>query len=239
VTKKKYFIHVFIVAVLLWIPSLSAQPATKDEAVNLSFTGVYRADAKTSIARKGQKTAPLEQYDSLAALLATLRKDSPLRSKYPILEPGHIKAPSTRFPEEQRNVRIKDCWLIAVNYEKSHLVKSKSGKMKRTGDNDFHLVVSSSPQFVNAQKMNMEVSGLPAIAGTEANKLRKVRRDFLSMCAKMPPAGRFIPFSSPIHARIEGSLFFDGQHNAAQIAPAYHLVTTWEIHPIYRITRLD
>jgi hypothetical protein len=87
--------------------------------------------------------------------------------------------------------------------------------------------------------MNMEVSGLPTIAGTEANKLRKVRRDFLSMCAKMPPAGKFARFSSPIHARIEGSLFFDGEHNAAQIAPAYHLKTTWEVHPIYRITRLD
>jgi hypothetical protein len=136
-------------------------------------------------------------------------------------------------------VRIKDCWLIAVNYEKSHLVKSKSGKMKRTGDNDFHLVVSSSPQFVNAQKMNMEVSGLPITAGPAVEKLRKVRRVFLSMCAKMPTAGTFFRFSSPVHARIEGSLFFDGQHNAAQIAPAYHLATTWEIHPIYRITRLD
>jgi hypothetical protein len=136
-------------------------------------------------------------------------------------------------------VRIKDCWLIAVNYEKSHLVKSKSGKMKRTGDNDFHLVVSSSPEFVNARKMNMEVSGLPTIAGPDVEKLRKVRRDFLSMCAMMPTAGTFFRFSSPVHARIEGSLFFDGQHTADKIAPAYHLKTTWEVHPIYKLTRLN
>jgi hypothetical protein len=237
--RKKYFIHVFIVAVVVCVPSLFAQPETKNEAVNLPFTGVYRADAKTSIARKGQKTTPLKQYDSLSALLATLPKDSALRSKHPILKPGHIKAPSTRFPEEQRNVRIKECWLIAVNYEKSHFIKGKNGKMKRTGDNDYHLVVSSAPQSVNARKMNMEVSGLPTIAGSDANKLRKVRSDFLSMCARMPPAGRFVRFSSPIHVRIEGSLFFDGEHTADQIAPAYHLTTTWEVHPIYKLTRLN
>src|SRR6266496_2121054 len=38
--------------------------------------------------------------------------------------------------------------------------------------------------------------------------------------------------------RIEGSLFFDGEHTADQIAPAYHLTTTWEVHPISKITRL-
>ncbi len=237
--RKKYFIHIFVVALVVCIPSLFAQPATKDEAVNLPFTGVYRAVAKTSIARKGQTTAPIEQYENLSALLATLRKDSVMRSNYPFLKPMHHSAPGTRVPEEQRNVRIKDCWLLAVNYEKSHFVKGKNGKMKRSGDNDFHLVVSRSPQSVNARKMNMEVSGLPTIAGSDADKLRKVRRDFLSMCAKMPPAGRFVRFSSPIHARIEGSLFFDGEHLSTQIAPAYHLNTTWEVHPIYKLTRLN
>ena len=235
--RKKYFIHIFIVAVAICVPSLFAQPATKDEAVNLPFTGVYRAAAKTSVARKGQTIAPLEQYDSLSALLATLPKDSVLRSKHPILKPGHINAPSSRFQEERRNVRIKDCWIIAVNYEKSHFVKGKNGKMRRSGDNDFHLVVSSLPQSANAKKMNMEVSGLPTMAGHDVEKLRKVRRDFLSM-AKMPTAGKFRVFSPPIHARIEGSLFFDGEHTADQIAPAYHLTTTWEVHPISKITRL-
>jgi hypothetical protein len=237
--RKKYFIHVFIVAVVVCVPSLFAQPETKDQAVNLPFTGVYRAAAKTSIARRAQKTAPMEQYENLSALLATLPNDSALRSKHPILKPGHIKAPSTRFPEEQRNVRIKDCWIIAVSYEKSHFVKGKNGKMTRSGDNDFHLVVSSSPQSASAKKINMEVSGLPTTASSDVSKLRKVRRDFLSMCATMPTAGKFRVFSPPIHARIEGSLFFDGQHTADKIAPAFHLKTTWEVHPIYKLTRLN
>src|SRR4029450_7504570 len=104
------------------------------------------------------------------------------------------------------------------NYEKSHLVKTKSGKMKRSGDNDFHLVVSSAPKSANGKKMNMEVSALPTIAGPDVEKLRKVRRDFLAM-VKMPTAGKFRVFSPPIHAKIEGSLFFDGEHKAEQIAP--------------------
>jgi hypothetical protein len=46
------------------------------------------------------------------------------------------------------------------------------------------------------------------------------------------------PFNPPIHASIEGSLFFDGERTADQIAPAYHLKTTWEVHAISKITRL-
>ena len=234
--RKNHLVHVFILAVVVCAPSLFAQPATKNEAINLPFTGVYRAAAKTSIARTDHTVAPITEYQNLPSLLATLPKDTAMRSKYPFLKPLHHNAPGTRVQEERRNVRIKDCWIIAVNYEKSHLVKTKSGKMKRSGDNDFHLVVSSLPQSVNAQKMNMEVSGLPT-AASDVDKLRKVRRDFLSM-AKMPTAGKFRTFSPPIHAKIEGSLFFDGEHTADQIAPAYHLTTTWEVHPISKITRL-
>ncbi len=154
-------------------------------------------------------------------------------------QPLHHSAPGTRVQEEQRNVRIKDCWILVVKYEKSIIHTDKNGKRKRTGDNDFHLVVSSSPQFPSGQRMNMEVAGLPPNGGPDVSKLRQVRRDFLLMCAKMPTAGKFRVFSPPIQARIEGSLFFDGEHTADQIAPAYHLTTTWEVHPISKITRLE
>jgi hypothetical protein len=85
----------------------------------------------------------------------------------------------------------------------------------------------------------MEVGGLPTVSGPDVEKLRKVRSDFLAMCTKIPPAGKFAPFSPPIHATIEGSLFFDGEHTADQIAPAYHLKSTWEVHPITKVTRLN
>jgi hypothetical protein len=107
--RQKYLIHIFVVAVLICVPSLFAQPTTKDEAVNLPFTGVYRASAKTSIARTDHTVAPISEYKNLPSLLATLPKDTAMRSKYPFLKPLHHKAPGTRVPEEQRNVRIKVC----------------------------------------------------------------------------------------------------------------------------------
>ncbi len=231
--------NTFVFAVVFCASSLFAQPPAKDDAVNLPFTGVYRAAAKTSIATKGQTTAPTEEYQNLPALLATLPKDSALRSKHPDLKPMHHNAPGTRFQEEQRNVRVKDCWILVVKYEKSQIKTDQNGKKKRTGDNDFHLVVGSSSNPKSGQRMNMEVGGLPTVAGADVEKLRKVRSDFLSMCSKTPPAGTFAPFSPPIHATIEGSLFFDGEHTADQIAPAYHLKSTWEVHPISKITRIN
>jgi hypothetical protein len=227
-----------IIAVIFCASSLFAQPSTKDDAVNLPFTGIYRAAAKTSIARKGQTTAPTEEYANLPALLATVPKDSALRAKYSFLKPMHHKAPGTRVQEEQRNVRVRECWILVVKYEKSKITIAKNGKKKRTGDNDFHLVIGSSPNPESGQRMNMEVGGLPTGSGPDLEKLRDSRSEFLSMCTKTPPAGTFARFNPPIHAMIEGSLFFDGEHTADQIAPAYHLKTTWEVHPILKITRL-
>lgn len=215
-----------------------AQPSATADAINLPFTGVYRAAAKTSIARTAQTTPLPEEYQNLPALLATVPKDSALRAKYPFLKPLHHSAPGIRVQEEQRNVRVKDCWILVVKYEKSQAKKAKNGKMKRTGDNDFHLIMSSSPKFPSGQRMNMEVAGLPTTAGPDVDKLRQARKDFLAMCSKTPAAGTFVRFSPPIHVMIEGSLFFDGEHTADQIAPAYHLKTTWEVHPISKIVRL-
>src|SRR5437764_402657 len=98
--------NTLIIAIVFCATSLFAQPPTKDDAINLPFTGVYRAAAKTSIASKGQMTAQTEEYQNLPALLATLPKDSALRSKHPDLKPMQHNAPGTRFPEEQRNVRV-------------------------------------------------------------------------------------------------------------------------------------
>lgn len=218
--------------------SAKAQPSAKEQAANLPFTGIYRAGAKTSIVRTASAVIPITEYQNLSGLLTTLPKDATMRSQHPALKPGNINAPSERFPEEQRNVRIKDCWILVVKYEKSKITKTTGGKTKRTGDNDFHLVISSTPQLNPGQRMNMEVAGLPPTASADTEQLRKARVDFLNMCLKIPPAGAFATFTPAIHVMIEGSLFFDGEHTADQIAPKYHLTTTWEIHPISKITRL-
>src|SRR5258705_10256724 len=114
-----------IIVIVFCASSVFAQPAAKDDAANLPFTGVYRRAAKTSIAAKGQTTVPTEEYQNLPALLATLPKDSALRAKYPFLKPMHHSAPGTRVQEEQRNVRVKDCWILVVKYEKSKITKTK------------------------------------------------------------------------------------------------------------------
>jgi hypothetical protein len=233
----KKIVHTFTLAILFCAAAL-ADAASKDEQINLPFTGVYRADAKTSIATSGKNVVPLTNYENLGALVASLPKDTVMRSRYTFLRPMHHNAPGVRVSEERRNVRIRDCWILAVKYEKSH-TRIKNGKKKRIGDNDFHLVVGSSPQSTVGQRMNMEVSGLPSTSGSDIATLRRVRRDFLSMCASTPPDGKFVKFAPPIHATIEGSLFFDGEHTADQIAPAYHLRTTWEVHPISKMRELN
>ena len=237
---KRYFISTLftLCAVAVYADAskpgaVAAQPAAQTAPdANLPFTGVYRAAAKTSLARSGAATT-ITEYPDLPSLLATLPKDTAMRVKYPALKPHKKAAPAQRVAEEQRNVRIKDCWILVVKYEKSKIQKGK-----RTGDNDFHLVIGSAPNRTAGQRMNMEVAGLPPNGGPDAAKLLQVRKTFLSMCAHTPPAQRFAPFSPPIHVTIEGSLFFDGEHTADQIAPAYHLTTTWEVHPITKMTRL-
>src|SRR5205807_1300327 len=140
----------------------------------------YRAGAKTSIARTGQTPAAVTEYNNLPDLLATLPTDTAMRAKHAMLKPGQHNAPSQRFAEEQRNVRVKDCWILAVKYEKSQIKTGPNGKTKRTGDNDFHLVIGSTPQITGGQRMNMEVAGLPPSGAPDIETLRKVRRDFLA-----------------------------------------------------------
>src|SRR5436190_277914 len=137
-------IAVIILLVFATGAATHAQPAANSSDINLPFTGVYRAGAKTSIARTGQTPAAVTEYDKLPDLLATLPTDTAMRAKHAMLKPGQHNAPSQRFAEEQRSVRVKDCWILAVKYEKSQIRTGANGKTKRTGDNDFHLVIGST-----------------------------------------------------------------------------------------------
>jgi hypothetical protein len=87
--KIKYLFPLFLCVV----GSLVAQTSSKEAVANLPFTGVYRAGAKTSIARSSLTVFPIVEYQNLPALLATLPKDSVVRSKHPALKQIQLFAP--------------------------------------------------------------------------------------------------------------------------------------------------
>ena len=203
--------------------------ATADSAVvNQVFAGHYRAPVKTSIAKT---SAGVKKHPSVISLLQSLPNDSAMRSKYPALRKGVKNWPPQREPEELINVRVNSCWICAVKYE--HGAK---------GDNDFHLILSNSPTPPFTTVMNVEVAALPK-TGPDVSRLKGVRATFLSFFLAIPPTSNFAKVSPPIHVRIEGSLYFDGDHNAGgqkDPGPSWAKPkTVWELHPIYKLTRLN
>src|SRR5947209_2944322 len=119
------------IATAFCVQSLPAvSPATE------SFAGKYRKIPKTTIARNGTKIVSVEEYKDLHSLLVTLAADTAIRNKYSGLRRGVKKNwPAKREPEENRNVRIKSCWVLSAKHEKRQLSK---GVWK--GDNDFHVI---------------------------------------------------------------------------------------------------
>jgi hypothetical protein len=229
--KIKNLILVSIIAAISAADLLFAQAAcaTADPTVvNQTFAGTYRAPVKTSIAKP---PAVLKECPDLSSLLQSLPKDSAMRSKYSALRKGVRNWPKQREPEELVNAKIDSCWICAVKYE--HGAKA---------DNDFHLVLSNSPKPPFTTVMNMEVAGLPK-TGPDVSRLKSLRATFLSFFKTTPPSGSFTRVSPPIHVQVEGSLYFDGDHNAggkSDPGPSWAKPkTVWEVHPIYKLTRLN
>ena len=153
----------------------------------------------TSIARNGTKVTSIQEYKDVHSLLITLTKDAAMRSKYPGLKKGLQKGwPVAREPEEIRNVRIKNCWIVSAKHEGG-----------ATGDKDFHVIVSNSPTNFT-EVMNAEVSALPITHTADFNKLRDVRALFLTLSTNAPTSH----LKPPKHVLLEGSLYFDGAHGA-------------------------
>ncbi|MEY2564970.1 MAG: hypothetical protein QOH88_3163 [Verrucomicrobiota bacterium] len=155
---KRTLLALSIVLFVGCIPSIIATTKTKratttQPSASLAterFAGTYRAIPKTSIARNGTTVVSVKEYKDLHSLLATLRKDAAMRTKYPGLRQGLRKGwPAQREPEEIRNVRIKSCWIVSAKHEGG-----------ATGDRDFHVIVSNSPTDFS-EVMNAEVSALP------------------------------------------------------------------------------
>lgn len=229
--KKKNVIFALLVAVASAAELLFAQAAwaTVDPAVvDQTFAGKYRAPVKTSIAKA---PVAVNEYPDLASLLQSLPGDSAMRGKYPTLRKGVKNWPKQRVPEEALNVKIDSCWICAVKYEHN-----------ATGDNDFHLILSNSQTPPFNHVMNMEVSGLPR-TGADVARLKSVRARLLSFFQHTPSSGAFLRVPTPIHVRVEGSLYFDGDHSAggkSDPGPSWAKPkTVWEVHPIYTLKRLD
>jgi hypothetical protein len=178
-----------------------------------NFAGTARKIAKLSIA-----AAPVETFSDVGKLIASLP---------PVAQMVALKIPTTpnsdRVKQEKRNIHVTG-FLFAAS---------------READNDFHLIVGSSPTAAQEMYMTMEVSGLP-LAGSPAfaalNTARSAYKQFFG--ANLPGAGYHF-YQPPIPIQIDGSLFFDASHSTGQ-APGppslkSRMPTIFEVHPIAKI----
>jgi hypothetical protein len=176
----------------------------------MKFRGKDRKTPKTTIA-----TGALETFTNVEALIATLPLDDVMRNRTPPL----TKQTDFRFPEENRNVRVT-AWVYAIKYE---------------ADQDWHLIVGTSPQDSTPTYFNVEISGLPANNAPSYSKLRRVRQNLAEMFGFDLPASGYWEYE-PFRIIIEGSLFYDIDHPAGTVGPkATRPSTAWEIHPVTRL----
>lgn len=196
--------------------------------VDEEFRGRYRARAKTEYAMTDGQLAPVEQFDDLEALKAFLRPqiDQIMHYHYQHLSEADTDA-TQRVAEERHNVSV-------VAY--IHAVKHESGS---GGDNDFHVMLGSSPTPDTGLFLTAEASGLPP-DGPHRVLLAIARQELLSIVGPCYCGSRFMRVSPPLRVRVTGSLFFDGAHSIGAVGPQYAKpFTVWEIHPILSIDQLN
>jgi hypothetical protein len=190
-----------------------AAPVTND---GIHFAGKARKVAKTSIAQ-----APVENFDSLVALLDPLLtknqfSDQTMRDK--------IAPNSPRVDEEKRNVNVK-AFLYAT---------------KKESDNDYHLLLGPDPSDGDhAHYMTAEVSGLPRPDNAATETLTSARSQFESFILDSGgrlPGTTYLRFDPPIPVVVTGSLFFDIDHQPGDVGTGPVVPkSVWEIHPITKI----
>lgn len=177
------------------------------------FAGTARKIAKLSIA-----AAPTENFSDVGKLIASLP---------PVAQMVALNIPTTsnsdRVKQEKRNIHVTG-FLFAAS---------------READNDFHLIVGTSPTASQEVYMTMEVSGLPPAgspAFTALNTARTAYKQFFG--ANLPGAGYHF-YQPPVPVQIDGSLFFDATHSTGQ-APGppslkSRMPTIFEVHPVAKI----
>ena len=174
-----------------------------------TFAGSARKAAKTSIV-----TAKTEDLATVSAMIKTLPTDAVMRTK--------VTSSSPRVTAEKRNVRLlKDTYIYAF---------------KKESDNDYHVIIGDNIDPKKATYFNTEVSGLPVPIDKRFQDVRAAfEKQFVQVCNS-----NYAVFSAnPVKIAIEGSIFFDVDHKPGQIGPpGFQPLTTWEIHPITKITFL-
>jgi len=178
-----------------------------------NFAGQARKIAKLSIA-----SALTENFSDVGKLIASL----PPVAQMVALNIS-TASNSDRVKQEKRNIHVTG-FLFAAS---------------READNDFHLIVGTSPTAAQEVYMTMEVSGLPPAgspAFTALNTARTAYKQFFG--ANLPGAGYHF-YQPPVPVQIDGSLFFDATHSTGQ-APGppslkSRMPTIFEVHPIAKI----
>jgi hypothetical protein len=193
------------------------------------FTGHYRKAVKTAIFRTADgQIVPAEPVADIPALLGSVPPDDAMRTKYPDLIVGANASPEIklaavpfRVAEEQRNVTIP-AWIWYVRKET---------------DNDFHVIIGSSADPTAVTYMNVEVSGLPDVAGDpNFTELQSAREQLTSLVGHDPSGTHYEACTPPLPVTVTGSLLFDGDHQPGEVGPVGHQPqTTWEIHPVTAI----
>ena len=209
-------------------PEFSA-PATgpdSNTAAHASHNHVCDGEAFDGSDRKASKTKPsdaqVEEFANLSDFINTLAPDDEMGNHQPEINTGPT---STRVSEEKRNVHIAQAWLYTFS---------------RESDEDYHVIIGTTPDKGTAKFFNVEISGLPghsSNAFAELNEARNTFKDFfgLAQCAGGYTADMM---DNPQEIEVTGSPFFDKLHfdGHASIGPEYARSTSyWEIHPVTSI----
>jgi hypothetical protein len=189
-------------------PLTSADPI---EMEGLRFAGVYREGAKTSFVSGSPKP-----FATVSALRDFLPDDDDMRDGDPV-----INKTAARVEVERLNVKVT-AWVYAAKFE---------------DDNDFHVIIGTKPPGSAGTKyFNVEISGLPKKQNSATSKLRKARKQFLTMFSEELPTKSSFKEYVPLPVIIEGSLYYDRAHGPEVGGPSWAKPgTAWEIHPVTKI----
>jgi hypothetical protein len=204
-----------LIALVLLSFSLFAQKASKKCASD-DFTGMDRKMAKTTISPKS-----IEYFNDLESFIKTLPEDKVMSSRRPPISnnPYYL-----RVIEEDRNVQISDVYLYAVT---------------RQADNDFLLILGSSPDYKTAVYFNVEVSGLPDRSKDAYSVLNSVRTKLVDKYGNVCGKPLFLK-ENPAKVSVSGSLLYDINQKPGKADPKKLKTTTaWEIHPVTEIIFKD
>jgi hypothetical protein len=190
------------------------------DVVEAPFLGKVRKDAKTSVAT-GRNYA----FDGVSEFLGWLPTDGYM---YKL----GIGNSSPRTKDENYNIEIRETSVI---------------RLKLEDDNDIHITICDwEDEYTPINILTVEISGLPDEMSNSFQELSSARKQFyneFSFFVSRKSATYKTKSKSP-KITLKGSLFFDHYHNRENENDEYTKMkhktnTSFEIHPITKIKRID